>query len=380
MGPVLRISGRGTLFLTVSGLTSGLAASIRDIIRASDPSTSGAGPRPAPSFSPSGEPERLTVSGSPDFVRRIARGISAGSGPSSGLAGKIESLLDNYLRSDYKIECRGKILDLGARTHIMGILNVTPDSFSDGGRYADPDQALARARDMAAAGADIIDIGGESTRPGADPVPEEEELRRTVPLIERLAAELAVPISIDTYKSSVARKALEAGASIVNDISGLRFSPDMARMAADYGAAVVIMHIKGTPKSMQQNPVYADVVDEVRQYLEESIELAVRAGVDRERIMIDPGIGFGKNLGHNLEILNRLDEFRGAGRPVVLGTSRKKFIGTVLGIPVPEDRGYGTAATVALGIGRGAAVVRVHDVASMVQVVRMTDAIEKGKF
>ena len=379
MGPVLRISGRGTLFLTVSGLTSGQADAIHGIITASDPSTSMAGPGPATFFSPSGKPEGLTVSGSPDFVRRIARGISARSGLSSGLAGKIESLLDNYLRSDYKIECRGKILDLGVRTHIMGILNVTPDSFSDGGRYADPEQALARAREMAAAGADIIDIGGESTRPGADPVPEEEELRRTVPLIERLAAELTVPISIDTYKSSDARKALEAGASIINDISGLRFSPDMARMAADYEAAVVIMHIKGTPKSMQQDPVYADVVDEVRQYLEESIELAVRAGVDRERIMIDPGIGFGKNLGHNLEILNRLDEFRGAGRPVVLGTSRKKFIGTVLDIPVPEDRGYGTAATVALGIARGAAIVRVHDVAGMAQVARMTDAILRNK-
>lgn len=375
MRPVFRISGRGTLFLTVSGLTSGQATAIRDIIKALDPPTSGAGPGPAPSFSLFGAPEGLTVSGSPDFVRRITRGISARRSLPSGLAEKIETLLDNYLRSDYKIECRGKILDLGARTHIMGILNVTPDSFSDGGRYASPDQALARAREMAAAGADIIDIGGESTRPGAEPVTEDEELRRTVPLIERLAAELAVPISIDTYKSSVARKALEAGASIVNDISGLRFSPDMARTAADYGAAVVIMHIKGTPKNMQQNPVYADVVDEVRQYLEEGVELAVMAGVDRERIMIDPGIGFGKNLVHNLEILNRLDEFRGAGRPVVLGTSRKKFIGTVLDIPVPEDRGYGTASTVALGIARGAAIVRVHDVAAMTQVARMADAI-----
>jgi dihydropteroate synthase len=311
-------------------------------------------------------------------LRRIARAMAAVSGLPSDLAKKIDSLLDNYLRSDYKMDCRGKILDLGARTHIMGILNVTPDSFSDGGRYSALDQALSRAREMAAAGADIIDIGGESTRPGADPVPEDEELRRTVPLIERLAAELAVPISIDTYKSSVARKALAAGASIVNDISGLRFSPDMANVAAGYGAAVVIMHIKGTPRNMQQNPVYADVVDEVREYLEEGIELAVKAGVDRERTMIDPGIGFGKNLGHNLALLNRLDEFRCIGRPVVLGTSRKKFIGTVLGIPVPDERGFGTAATVALGIERGAAIVRVHDVASMAQAARMTDAIVKS--
>ncbi|HET7317563.1 MAG TPA: dihydropteroate synthase, partial [Nitrospirota bacterium] len=370
--------GHGTFSLTVNGLTSAQMDVLHGIVRASYSSTSGAGLGPAPSFSPSGAQQGFTISGSPELLRRIARNLPSGSCLPSGLAEKIESLLDNYLRSDYKIDCRGKTLGLGARTHIMGVLNVTPDSFSDGGRYADPDQALARARDMAAAGADIIDIGGESTRPGAEPVPEDEELRRTVPLIERLAAELAVPISIDTYKSSVARKALEAGASIVNDISGLRFSPDMARVAAEYGAAVVIMHIKGTPKNMQQNPVYADVVDEVRQYLEEGVELAVKGGVDRERIMIDPGIGFGKNLGHNLEILNRLDEFKGAGRPVVLGTSRKKFIGTVLDIPVPEDRGYGTAATVALGIARGAAIVRVHDVADMAQVARMTDAIVKS--
>jgi dihydropteroate synthase len=356
----------------MNGLSSGQAAAVRDVIRASDPSTSGAGLGPVPSFSSPGSPPELHVAGSPDLLRRIARGLP------SELAVKIDSLLDNYLRSDYKIDCRGKVLDLGARTHIMGILNVTPDSFSDGGRYAALDRALARAGEMVVAGADIIDIGGESTRPGADPVPEDEELRRTVPLIERLAAELAVPISIDTYKSSVARKALEAGASIVNDISGLRFSPDMANVAADYGAAVVIMHIKGTPRSMQQNPVYADVVDEVRQYLEEGIELAVKAGVDRERTLIDPGIGFGKNLGHNLALLDRLDEFRGIGRPVVLGTSRKKFIGTVLNIPVPEERAYGTAATVALGIQRGAALVRVHDVAGMAQVARMTDAILKS--
>jgi dihydropteroate synthase len=210
-------------------------------------------------------------------------------------------------------------------------------------------------------------------------VTEEEELRRIIPLIERLSAELTVPISVDTYKSSVARKALEAGASIINDISGLRFSPDMAKVAADFGAAVVIMHIKGTPRDMQQNPVYTDVVGEVTAYLEEGIELAVRAGVDREKIMVDPGIGFGKNLEHNLTILNRLDEFKSLGRPIVLGTSRKKFIGTILDIPAPEQRVDGTAATVALGIERGAAIVRVHDVARMAQVARMTDAILKTK-
>lgn len=294
------------------------------------------------------------------------------------LAQKFDSLPDNYLRSDYKIDCGGKVLDLGSRTHIMGILNVTPDSFSDGGRYVDAEKALQHAREMVAAGADIIDIGGESTRPGATPLTEEEELRRIIPLIERLSAELTVPISVDTYKSSVAKKALKAGAGLVNDISGLRFSPDMAKVAADSGAAVVIMHSKGTPRDMQRNPVYDDVVGEIMAWLEEGIELAVKAGVDREKILIDPGIGFGKTLEHNLSLLNRLDEFKGLGRPILLGTSRKKFIGTILDIPVPEQRVDGTAATVALGIERGARVVRVHDVARMTQVARMTDAILKS--
>jgi dihydropteroate synthase len=312
-------------------------------------------------------------------LKRLIHAISSAGGFPSDAAKKIDSLLDNHLRSDYKIDCKGSVLDLGSRTHVMGILNATPDSFSDGGQFAAEDRALAHAREMAAAGADIIDIGGESSRPGALPVTEEEELRRIIPLLERLSAELTVPLSVDTYKSSVARKALEAGAAVINDISGLRFSPDMAKVAADFGAAVVIMHIKGTPRDMQQNPVYRDVVGEVRAYLEEGIELAVRAGVDREKIMVDPGIGFGKNLEHNLTLLNRLDEFKSLGRPIVLGTSRKKFIGTILDIPVPEQRIDGTAATVALGIERGAAVIRVHDVARMAQVARMTDAIIKSK-
>jgi dihydropteroate synthase len=322
----------------------------------------------------------LILTGTPDQLKRVVRSFTTYNVLPENISKKIDSLLDNYLRSDYKIDCRGKVLDLANRTHVMGILNVTPDSFSDGGLFADAERALSHAREMAAAGADIIDIGGESTRPGAQPLSEDEELRRIIPVIERLSAELTLPISVDTYKSSVAQKALEAGASIVNDISGLRFSPDMARIAADFGAAVIIMHIKGTPRDMQQHPVYADVVGEILSYLGEGIDIAVKAGVDREKILIDPGIGFGKTLDHNLAILNRLDEFRGLGRPILLGTSRKKFIGTILDIPVPEQRVDGTAATVALGIERGASVVRVHDVARMAQVARMTDAIVKRKF
>jgi dihydropteroate synthase len=382
MEPVLRISGRGALAITLNNLTSGQTAVLENIVRSSD---YGAGSDPAPFFFSSehntaaGKSPAMVLTGNPGQLRRLFSLLAADHRIPSSLSQKVYSLLDNYLRSDYKIDCRGKVLDLGSRTHIMGILNVTPDSFSDGGRYADAEPALAHARDMAAAGADIIDIGGESTRPGAAPLAQEEELRRIIPLIERLSAELTVPISVDTYKSSVAKKAIEAGAAIVNDISGLRFSPDMANVVADTGVAVVIMHIKGTPRDMQQNPVYDDVVGAVMAYLEEGIEIAVKAGVDREKILIDPGIGFGKTLEHNLIILNRLEEFRALGRPILLGPSRKKFIGTVLGIPVPEQRVDGTAAAVALGIERGARVLRVHDVARMAQVAKMTDAILKGK-
>jgi dihydropteroate synthase len=317
------------------------------------------------------------VAASPDDLRRFLSRLTSFHPALAALGRKIQSFLDNSFRSDYKLKCRGVVLDLGSRTHIMGILNVTPDSFSDGGSFLDPKQALERAREMADQGVDIIDIGGESTRPGADSVPEDEELRRVLPVIERLAGELSVPLSIDTYKSAVARKALQAGASIVNDISGLRFSPDMARVAAASGAAVVIMHIRGTPRDMQKDPVYGDVVRDVAAALAEGIELALQAGVDPEQVLIDPGIGFGKTFEHNLTLLDRLDELQALGRPILLGTSRKRFIGDALGISDPALRREGTAATVALGIERGARVIRVHDVAEMARVARMTDAILK---
>ena len=381
MGPVLRISGHGALAITLKGLSADQTALLLASIRSTQ---IGAGVHPAPiSLSPreqAVEPvKEIVLTGSPDQLRRLSLLLTRDPRIPSNLAQTIDSLLDNYLRSDYKIDCRGRVLDLGSRTHIMGILNMTPDSFSDGGLYADPARALAHARDMVSLGADIIDIGGESTRPGADPLTEEEEANRIIPIIERLTSEFMVPVSVDTYKSSVAIKALEAGASIVNDISGLRFSPAMARVVADHGAAVVIMHIKGTPRDMQLNPVYGDVIGEIMDHLEESVAIALKAGIVRNRIMIDPGIGFGKTLEHNLTILERLDELRALGFPIVLGTSRKRFIGTVLDIAEPKDRIEGSAATVALGIERGACIVRVHDVGYMTKVARMTDAIVRAK-
>lgn len=251
MEPVHRISGSGVLAITLHGVTLRQAKVLQELMLPyigadleSAPSSFPAGIRPA---SADGARLDLVLPGTPDQLKHVATRISKHEHFSPDFAKKIDSLLDNYLRTDYKINCRGNVLDLGSRTHIMGILNVTPDSFSDGGLYAKPEKALAHARDMASAGADILDIGGESTRPGSQPLPEDEELRRIIPIIERLSVELAVPVSVDTYKSSVAKKALQAGASIINDISGLRFSPDMAKVAADFGAAVVIMHIKGTP-------------------------------------------------------------------------------------------------------------------------------------
>lgn len=267
----------------------------------------------------------------------------------------------------------------GRRTYIMGILNVTPDSFSDGGLYFDWEKAVAKAYEMVAAGADIIDIGGESTRPGADPLPLEEELRRVIPVLDRLVREVKVPLSVDTYKAEVARQALEHGATIINDISGLRADPDMARVVARFDCPVVVMHIKGTPKNMQDNPTYEDVIAEVKEYLQQGIELAVAAGLSREKVIVDPGIGFGKNLEHNLKILQCLEEFKTLGQPLLVGTSRKSFIGKILDLPVNE-RLLGTAATVALSIAKGVDIVRVHDVREMKQVVKVSDAIVRGQY
>lgn len=270
--------------------------------------------------------------------------------------------------------CGRYSLETGRRTLLMGVLNVTPDSFSGDGVYHNPEAAAQRARQMVADGADIIDVGGESTRPGAEPVNAEEEMKRVLPVIERLAAELNVPLSVDTYKAAVARAAVQAGASIINDITGLRGDPEMARVAAACDAGLVLMHIQGTPRTMQQNPTYADLIGDISAYLRGSMALAQQHGVDAERIVIDPGIGFGKTLEHNLQILRCLREFQRLGRPILIGTSRKSFIGKVLDLPV-EQRLCGTAAAVAIAIAHGADVVRVHDVKEMTQVARMADAI-----
>jgi dihydropteroate synthase len=248
---------------------------------------------------------------------------------------------------------------------IMGVLNVTPDSFSDGGEWFDRDAAVARGRELLAQGAAIVDVGGESTRPGAAPVPVADELARVVPVIETLAAHAGdAQVSIDTSKAEVARAALAAGATFVNDVTALRGDPDMAGVVADAGCDVCLMHMLGDPRTMQDDPRYDDVVDEVRAFLGERLEAATAAGIAEERVLLDPGIGFGKTLEHNLELLRRLEELTTLGRPLVVGTSRKSFLGRITGRDDPHQRVVGTVATNVLAYERGAAVCRVHDVAA----------------
>lgn len=275
------------------------------------------------------------------------------------------------------VRLRDQELDCSSRTLVMGVLNVTPDSFSDGGRFYDPVKAVQHGLKMVRDGADIIDVGGESTRPGSEAVSVQEEIRRVIPVIEALAHEVKVPISIDTYKSQVAARALEAGAAMVNDISAMRFDPGMAEVVAKHRVPVVLMHMLGTPKDMQVDPKYGDVVEEILDFLRGRVEWALSQGVGEDQIIVDPGIGFGKTVEHNLSLIKNLSRFRSLGKPILLGTSRKSFIGKILGADV-DQREEGTAATVALGICKGANIVRVHDVARMVPVVRVTDAVMKA--
>lgn len=269
-------------------------------------------------------------------------------------------------------------LDFSAGCLVMGILNVTPDSFGDGGKYYTADKAIQHGLEMARAGAAIIDIGAESTRPGSQPVDADEQIRRAVPVIQALRKQTDIAISIDTYNPDVAQAALAAGANMINDITALS-NPKMAKPALEKQVPVILMHIQGTPATMQRNPQYNDVVAEVKQYLLGRAKFAEQAGILKERIFIDPGFGFGKTTGHNLSLLKHLDEFVQTGYRVLVGTSRKRFIGQITGKDSPADRVFGTAATVALAVQKGASIIRVHDVAEMIDVIKTTNAIVQAE-
>lgn len=276
-----------------------------------------------------------------------------------------------------KIVLKNKTLDFSRRAYIMGVLNLTPDSFFDGRMFPEPEAAVQHAFRMEAEGADIIDLGGESTRPGAQAVPLKEEFKRVLPVLKRLSGRLKVPISIDTYKSEVAERCIQCGAEMVNDISGLYFDPRMKEIVARHQVPVIVMHIKGTPRDMQKDPQYRDLIGEILSFFRESISRADAAGVPADKIIIDPGIGFGKSFAHNLDILKGLESFKVLGKPIMVGVSRKSFLGKILDLPV-DERLEGSIAAALYAVLRGANIVRVHDVAATVRALRTVEAIQRA--
>ncbi|MDH3981700.1 MAG: dihydropteroate synthase [Kiritimatiellaceae bacterium] len=282
-------------------------------------------------------------------------------------------------RRTYNWKCRNRTLKLGERTLVMGILNVTPDSFSDGGDFSDPGKAIEHALEMIEHGANIIDIGGESTRPGADSVSEVEEIKRTVPIIEKIREQSDIPISIDTMKAEVAFQALEAGANIINDVSAFESDPGMVKIAAQTGAGVVLMHKQGIPQTMQDDPTYENVVEEVCDYLKTRMDFAAMNGVSRNAICIDPGIGFGKTLEHNLALMRGLPKLTACGCPILIGASRKSFIGAITGRATPTERLAGSLGVAGWSIALGTHILRVHDVIDTCDVCRIVDILSSGE-
>ncbi len=278
------------------------------------------------------------------------------------------------MRSSYIFRAREKTVELGERTRLMGVVNVTPDSFFDGGRFLERSQAIEHSLSLVEAGADILDLGADSSRPGAEPVPVGEELDRLLPVLQEVRKQVCVPISVDTSKPAVAREALKEGADIVNDITAFRCDPEMPRIVSEWDAGVVLTHMRGTPKTMQERPFSENILEEIQTDLQVAISKACQNGIARERIIIDPGIGFGKNLEDNCRILNRLSFLEGFRLPILIGTSRKSFLGKMLHQPAAE-RIWGTAASVVVAILRGVHIVRVHDVVEMNQVAQVTDVI-----
>jgi dihydropteroate synthase len=325
-------------------------------------------------FDFSGKQVSLVISGNLKHYNRLIKKMKQQPFGLKVLATELEVLLESSKRPGRALHLKDKAYDLDERTLVMGVVNLTPDSFSDGGLFPDSHTAVKHALCLVEEGADILDIGGESTRPGSDFISLDEELSRVMPVVEELTSLTNVPLSIDTTKTEVARQALDAGCAMVNEISAMRMGGDMLPLVVDRGVPFCLMHMQGMPKDMQVEPHYEDVVGEIAAFLRERSEAALEAGADPGNIILDPGIGFGKTVEHNLQIIHRLSEFKSLGYTLILGPSRKSFIGKILDLPV-DQRVEGTAAAVALGIANGADIVRVHDVKEMARVARVADAI-----
>ncbi|HUU10907.1 MAG TPA: dihydropteroate synthase [Phycisphaerae bacterium] len=317
----------------------------------------------------------VVLIGSRNQFRALLDRLAGAPAAAAAIGQEVRRALDAHGRTHFTIRMGSRRLAVGPQPAVMGIVNVTPDSFSDGGLCLESHSAVAHAQRLVAEGADIIDVGGESTRPGSDPVPEDEELARVLPVVETLASRVDVAISIDTCHARVAREAVAAGACLVNDVTGLRGDPDMAAVVAETGAGVAIMHMLGHPKTMQDHPHYDHLMADICRYLRHGMQAAVDAGVPEDSILVDPGIGFGKTVDHNLEILARLGQLRTLGVPILVGPSRKRFIGEVAGVEAPSERTYGTAAACCLAQAAGALVLRVHDVREVRQALTVAAAI-----
>ena len=317
----------------------------------------------------------VVIMGTVKQIQRFAEKITIQPFKLGYLANAVKEAISNCAKDLFVLRtCRRKMV-IGDRSLVMGVINVTPDSFSDGGRFSSPAAAVEHGLKMVDEGADFIDIGGESTRPGAKPVSLMEELKRVIPVVKGLSGRIDVPLSVDTTKAEVAKAALDQGAEIINDISALRFDDSMPKVIAENSAAVILMHMRGTPRTMQEGDLsYSSLCGEIIKFLRQQMDRAVQSGVSPEQMMVDPGIGFGKTPGDNMKLLKHLSEFKVLGRPIVSGVSRKSFIGKVLG-GEPMERGEGTAAAVVVSIMNGSNVVRVHDVGAIKRVVAMTDAI-----
>jgi dihydropteroate synthase len=317
----------------------------------------------------------LLLIGSLGEIAEFSRVLALSEPSLTPLAGAIHDQLGRiYPKMYHTMECGGRSLDFSVKTGIMGILNVTPDSFFDGGLYSDLPAAVSRAHQMVAEGADLIDIGGQSSRPGSEAVSAAEERRRVVPVVKAVTKSVPAIISVDTYRAEIARAALDAGAHLINDISALRFDPALLDVVAARQASLILMHMQGMPRTMHLNPHYEALIDEVFDFFQERLSTAQAGGIPADRLLIDPGIGFGKGTRHNLELLEKLQQFQALGHPIVVGTSRKSFIGRILGVDV-HQRLEGTAATVATAIAQGADIIRVHDVQAMVRLARVMDAM-----